>query len=190
MLLLNNIGVLFNIFGGNYCCKLKEICCFVIMTFLPWKLRTCKIKCYQKRYLNFSLMISLPDEMNHNVAFKFKNTEGKHTWQAETQKSHTYNSNAFISDCQGHRLARSLFQDSNNNHRNKTIILTGVPNQDHLLEANWKQILCYFPIYNIFIYVTFIRQWYRFNSSFMILYFFCLHGDSKGRNSFHLCVWL
>lgn len=35
MLLLNNIRVVFNIFGDNYCCKLRETCCFVIITFLP-----------------------------------------------------------------------------------------------------------------------------------------------------------
>lgn len=34
ILLLNNIGVVFNIFGDNYCCELRETC-FVIITFLP-----------------------------------------------------------------------------------------------------------------------------------------------------------
>lgn len=37
MLLLNNIRVVFNIFGDNYCCKLREICCFVIITFITMK---------------------------------------------------------------------------------------------------------------------------------------------------------
>lgn len=86
ILLLNNIGVVFNIFGDNYCCELRETC-FVIITFLPWKLRTCRIKCYQKRYLNFSLMISLPDEVNPNVAFKFRTqVTGRNTEVAHLQQ--------------------------------------------------------------------------------------------------------
>lgn len=37
MLLLNNIRIVFNIFRDNYCCKLREICCFVIITFITMK---------------------------------------------------------------------------------------------------------------------------------------------------------